>query len=327
MDTVQTDAGIVPDMETNQALARVSLLQSAAVYSKAKPRRPAEKPLKISVVTAVYNSSATVGQAIESVAGQTYPNLEHVIIEGASTDRSIAAIRAAAHPRMVLHSGRDQGIYDAFKNGIEHATGDVVGFVHSDDYLAHSRVLSQVAAEFRDPDVEAVFSDLDYVSRGDTSQVVRQWSTGPFAPERLRWGWMPAHPTLYLRRSVYERLGGFDTSYQIAADYDFILRYFSQISKHTAYIPEVLYKMRTGGESNRNLSRITQKSLEDYRAIRSNGVGDGLTLVAKNVSKLGQLLVRFGLSETQDPEAGARPTAPHATPQNSRTGDHTLLKH
>lgn len=248
--------------------------------------------MKITVITAVYNSEATVGEAIESVGRQTHPNLEHLIIEGKSKDGSLAAIERAAHDRMVLVSEPDRGIYDALNKGVTKASGDVVGFVHSDDFLAHGEVLSRIAAAFEDPQVEAVFSNLDYVSQADTSKVVRHWATGPYSTAKLKRGWMPAHPTLYLQRSVYERLGGFDTSFRIAADYDFILRYFSQATGRSAYIPEVLYKMRLGGVSNRNLARIREKMEEDLRALERNQVGGVITLVAKNVSKIGQFVRR-----------------------------------
>ena len=248
--------------------------------------------MKISVITAVYNSEDTVGEAIASVASQSYPDIEHIIVEGASSDRSLNAIEAARHERMSLVSEPDQGIYDALNKGIARATGDVVGFLHSDDFLAHGDALARVAQAFEDPGVDAVFSDLDYVSQSDPSRVVRHWSTGDFHPRRLKYGWMPAHPTLYLRREVYDRCGGFDTAFGISADYDFILRYFSQASGRSAYIPEVLYKMRLGGVSNRDLGKIRQKMAEDLLAIRRNGTGGMHTLAFKNLSKVGQFLVR-----------------------------------
>lgn len=248
--------------------------------------------MKISVITAVYNSEATVGEAIASVAAQTHPELEHVIVEGKSKDGSLAAIERATHDRMQLISEPDRGIYDALNKGIQHATGDIIGFLHSDDFLAHKKVLARIAANFEDPTVEAVFSDLDYVSQIDTSRVIRHWSTGPFHPRRLKYGWMPAHPTLYLRREVYERLGTYDINFGIAADYDFILRYFSQTTEKSVYIPEVLYKMRLGGVSNRNWAKIRQKMDEDLHAIRRNHVGGLHTLALKNLSKVGQFFVR-----------------------------------
>ncbi len=248
--------------------------------------------MKISVITAVYKSQDTVADALASVAGQSHRDLEHIIIEGASPDDSRATIERAAHDRMRMISEPDGGIYDALNKGIGLANGDVVGFLHSDDFFAHSDALARIAHAFADPEVEAVFSDLDYVAREDTLRIIRHWNTGPFHPERLKSGWMPAHPTLYLRRGVYDRIGGFDDSFRIAADYDFILRYFSQIEAKTVYIPEVLYKMRMGGVSNRDLGRIMQKMREDYRAIRRNNVGGLATLAMKNVSKLGQFVNR-----------------------------------
>jgi len=248
--------------------------------------------LKISVITAVWNSETTVGEAIASVASQTHADLEHVIMEGNSSDGSLAAIERAAHPRMRLISEPDDGIYDALNKGVKNATGDVIGFIHSDDFLAHNGALARIAAAFDDPAVEAVFSDLDYVSQADTSRVIRHWSTGPYHPRRLKYGWMPAHPTLYLRRDVYERFGAYDKNLRIAADYDFILRYFSQATGKSVYIPEVLYKMRVGGVSNRNWAKICQKMEEDMLAIRRNRVGGVYTLALKNLSKVSQFLVR-----------------------------------
>jgi glycosyltransferase len=248
--------------------------------------------LKISVITAAYKSEATVGEAIASVAAQTHPDLEHLVIEGNSEDGTFDAIERSAHDRMLLISEPDEGIYDALNKGVQNATGDVIGFIHSDDFLAHDGVLARIAAAFDDPAVEAVFSDLVYVSQADTSRVIRHWSTGPFHPRRLKYGWMPAHPTLYLRREIYERLGSYDQNFGISADYDFILRYFSQATGKSVYIPEVLYKMRVGGVSNRNWPKIRQKMEEDMLAIRRNRVGGLHTLALKNLSKVGQFLVR-----------------------------------
>ncbi|GAB3311724.1 glycosyltransferase family 2 protein [Haliea atlantica] len=247
--------------------------------------------MKISIITAVYNSENTVQEAIESVAVQKYVELEHVIVEGNSNDGSLGVIEGAAHSRMRLISEPDLGIYDALNKGIRYSTGEIVGFMHSDDFFAHDEVLLKVADAFKDPDVEAVFSDLDYVSQSDSSFIVRHWSAGHFDPRLLKYGWMPPHPTLYLRREVYDRFGTYDTSFSIAADYDFILRYFSQSPGKSAYIPEVLYKMRLGGISNKSLSKVKKKMKEDYCAIRRNRIGGAHTLVLKNFSKLKQLIV------------------------------------
>ena len=248
--------------------------------------------MKISLITAAYNSEATVGETIASVASQTYLNIEHLVVEGNSDDGTLEAIERVGHERMRLISEPDDGIYDALNKGILNATGDVIGFIHSDDLFAHDGVLARIALAFEDPAIEAVFSDLVYVSQADTSQVIRYWSTGAFHPRRLKYGWMPAHPTLYLRREAYDRFGNYDKNMCIAADYDFILRYFSKTKGKSVYIPEVLYRMRVGGISNRNWATFRQKLEEDMLAIRRNRVGGLHTLAFKKLSKVSQFLAR-----------------------------------
>lgn len=248
--------------------------------------------MKISVITAVYNSQVTVGEAIASVASQRYSDVEHLVVEGKSKDKSLAVIQRARHDRMRLISEPDGGIYDALNKGIRNASGDVLGFVHSDDVLAHENVLTSIASAFQNPAVDAVFSDLVYVSQTDTSRVVRYWKAGAFCPRCLNYGWMPPHPTLYVRREVYEKFGDYDTNLGIAADYDFILRFFSQRDSQAVYIPEVLYQMRTGGVSNQNLNKIFQKMSEDLLVIRRNRIGGFHTLVFKNLFKARQFLAR-----------------------------------
>ena len=249
--------------------------------------------MKISVITAAYNSEATIAEAIASVAAQTYSDVEHLVIEGNSDDGTLEVIESAGHGRMLLISEPDKGIYDALNKGVRNASGEVIGFIHSDDLLAHGNVLTRIACAFEDPAVEAVFGDLDYVAKGNKAVVIRHWSTGAFDPRRLKYGWMPAHPTLYLRREVYERFGDYDINFGISADYDFILRYFSQATGKSVYIPEVLYKMRVGGVSNRSWANIRQKMEEDWQAIRRNRVGGLYTLAFKNLSKVGQFLLRL----------------------------------
>lgn len=246
--------------------------------------------MKISVITAVYNRVATIGDALDSVRAQTWPDVEHVVIDGASTDGTLELLQARRDGISVLVSEPDKGIYDALNKGIARATGDVIGLMHSDDLYADQSVLADVVAAFDDPKVDAVYGDLDYVAQADTSQVIRRWRSGAYSPELLRRGWMPPHPTLYLRRQVVERWGAFDDQYRIAADYDAVLRYFGRGGIRPAYVPRVLVKMRVGGESNRSVARILLKSKEDYAALRRNKVGGLATLVWKNVGKLGQFL-------------------------------------
>ena len=246
--------------------------------------------MKISVITAVYNRVATIGDALDSLRAQTWPDVEHVVIDGASTDGTLELLQARRDGISVLVSEPDKGIYDALNKGIARATGDVIGLMHSDDLYADQSVLADVAAAFDDPKVDAVYGDLDYVAQDDTSRVIRRWRSGEYSPAMLSRGWMPPHPTLYLRRYVIEQWGVFDTSYRIAADYDAVLRYFGRGGIRPAYIPRVLVKMRVGGESNRSVARILLKSKEDYATLRQNRVGGLATLVWKNVGKLGQFL-------------------------------------
>lgn len=244
--------------------------------------------MKISVVTAVYNRQVTIGQALESVAIQSHADIDHVIQDGGSTDGTLDIIANQSNDRTYLISERDYGIYDAINRGIQRATGDVIGLMHSDDFLADPDVLAQVANMFEDHTIDGVYGDLDYVAANDTNRIIRRWRSGPYDPKKLEKGWMPPHPTLYLRREVFERHGLYDTSFRIAADYDAMLRYLIQGQIRLAYIPEVMVKMRVGGESNKSLRKVFQKSQEDYRAIRRNGVGGLGTLAMKNLSKIQQ---------------------------------------
>jgi glycosyltransferase involved in cell wall biosynthesis len=248
--------------------------------------------MKISLITAVYNNRDTVAHAVDSALAQDHPNVELIVIDGGSTDGTLDVLQGYADRLAVLVSEPDRGIYDALNKGIERASGEVVGFLHSDDLLADVTVLSRISAAFSDPAVDAAYGDLLYVRKDDPSRVVRTWRADAFTPARLARGWMPPHPTLYVRRSVYDQHGVFDTSYRIAADYDFVLRFFGRTKGGIRYIPEVLVKMRVGGASNRSFGNIVRKSSEDWRALRKNGIGGVGALVWKNLSKITQFLAR-----------------------------------
>lgn len=246
--------------------------------------------MKISVVTACFNTIRTIEATLDSVASQTFGPMEHVVVDGASTDGTWRVIKGRYDTLAVAISEPDRGIYDALNKGIARCSGEVIGFLHADDVYADADVLGRVAQAFQDPTVQAAYGDLDYVSRDEPSRVIRHWQSEPFSRRKLAWGWMPPHPTLYVRRDMYARVGGFDTSYRIAADYDMILRLFSQSDLNPVYIPSVLVRMRLGGASNRSLRNIARKSLDDWRALRNNRVGGAGALFWKNVSKLGQFL-------------------------------------
>ncbi len=248
--------------------------------------------LKISIVTAVYNRVATIRETIESVAAQSYHSIEHIVQDGCSTDGTLDAIQITANHRVNLVSEPDSGIYDGINRGIKRANGDVIGLMHSDDLFAHEGVLMMIADALSDLRIDGVYGDLQYVAADNPMHVVRHWQAGKYQPIKLKRGWMPPHPTLYLRREIFDQWGLYDTSYQIAADYDAMLRYLVKGQIKLAYIPEVLVKMRVGGESNRSLGRVLLKSREDLQAVRQNSVGGMVTVAYKNLSKLPQFFKR-----------------------------------
>jgi glycosyltransferase involved in cell wall biosynthesis len=251
---------------------------------------PTNSAPRISVITAVRNARLTIETCLNSVSAQTYRYREHVVVDGLSTDGTTELIKTRKERIDVLLSEADTGIYNALNKGLRLCTGDVVGFLHADDVYAHNDVLARIAAAFGDPSVSIVYGDLLYVSSTDLSKAVRYWKAGAFERHKLSRGWMPPHPTMYVRRTIYEQIGGFDESYRIASDYDCILRILAQEGIRAAYLPEVLVKMRLGGASNGSLKNLVRKSAEDYRALRRHQVGGLLALLAKNLRKVGQFV-------------------------------------
>ncbi|MCH4565430.1 glycosyltransferase [Halomonas sp. EGI 63088] len=250
------------------------------------------QPIKISIITACYNSEKTIGEAIASLKRQSWPNVEHVVVDGLSSDATVDIARQTLDEADVLISEKDKGIYDALNKGIKHATGDVVGFLHSDDLYAHDNVLSHVAESFADPGKGAVYGDLEYVSAIDTTKIVRYWKSGSFNQKKLKRGWMPPHPTFFMRRDLYNELGGFDLEFRISGDYDALLRYLSNGKVSVSYLSEVLVKMRVGGVSNRSLSSIMKKTREDIDAMARNDINPWFALGYKNLSKIPQFFRR-----------------------------------
>lgn len=226
-------------------------------------------PVSISIVTATKNCAKTLPDCLGSIKNQNYISREHVIVDGASTDGTLEIINQHSDQITKFVSENDKGIYDALNKGIQLSTGDVIGFLHADDMFTSDDVLSRIAQAFEDPEVCAVYGDLDYVSKNDITKVIRRWRSNPFRKGDLAWGWMPAHPTLYVRREWYLKIGGFDVSYVIAADYWSVLKLFMSPSFKALHIPHVLVAMRTGGVSNKSINAIIQKSMEDWRALRS----------------------------------------------------------
>lgn len=244
--------------------------------------------LKISLITVCFNSVKTIRDTLNSINSQTYKKIEHIVIDGVSTDGTLDILYSAESRVSKLVSEKDNGIYDALNKGINYSSGDVIGFMHADDVFENQDVLQKVAAAFEDPTVDAIYGDLVYVQYNNTEKVVRYWKSGAYDNKSLSYGWMPPHPTFYVRRSVYERLGVFDTRYRISADYDIILRFLAGGQISPIYIPKVFVRMRVGGISNGSLKTVFRKSMEDLKIIKRNKVGGIFTLFCKNFRKLPQ---------------------------------------
>ena len=247
------------------------------------------KYMKISIITITYNSAKTLDRALTSVQSQSYKDIEHIIVDGASTDGSRELIEAYAkkHKNVRWVSEKDEGIYNALNKGIRMATGDIIGFLHSDDVLYSSDSIGQIAAAFASQEVDVVYGDLQYCKG---NKVVRRWKSNDFHRSSLKYGWMIPHPTMYVRKEVYEQVGEYDEWFRISADYDMILRIL-KAGYQTHYIPQVLVCMEVGGASNKNTKARLSKTQEDLIVLSKNHVCAGLLTVAlKQIRKTKQFL-------------------------------------
>lgn len=240
--------------------------------------------LKISIITVCFNSVQTIADTLRSVRAQTNGNIEHIIVDGGSNDDTLVVVAAEAMSSHKLVSEKDNGIYDAMNKGIALATGDIIGFINSDDFYPSPDVLSVVASAFESSGADCCYGDLCYVQQGDVAKTVRYWRSAPFETGMFGRGWCPPHPTFFVRREVYARLGGFDLSFKIAADFELMARYLegAHISSH--YIPKVLVKMRLGGTTNRSLSNIFKQNMEIRRALSK--IGQHSSLVSFLLNKI-----------------------------------------
>jgi glycosyltransferase len=255
--------------------------------------------MKVSVITVVLNNREYVEDCIKSVLSQTYKNVEYIIVDGGSTNGTIEIIKK--HERKISKwiSEPDKGIYDAMNKGITLATGEIIGFLHVDDVYAHNRVIETVVSHVIDNDVDSCYGDLLYVNKKNPDKVVRYWKSCPYRDGLFRYGWMPPHPTFFVKREIYEKYDYFNTDFKIAADYELMLRFLERCKISTCYIPEVLIKMRLGGVSNRSLLNIMRKSYEDYKAWKVNNLNGGLyAILLKNISKIPQFFRRYNTGES-----------------------------
>lgn len=227
---------------------------------------------KISIITASFRSESTILDTLRSVNRQTYENIEQIIVDGASKDRTLEIVQSEGERVAHVLSERDSGIYDAYNKGLALANGEIIGFLNSDDFYCAENVIEKVVAAFEDESVEACYGDLVYVDRDKTEKITRHWKSRPYSEGIFKNAFVPAHPTLFLRKSVYEKAGGFNLTYRLAADYEFMLRIFHQFNIKSVYIPEILVKMRTGGATGESLDSIKRQNKEIFNALEQHDV-------------------------------------------------------
>ena len=244
--------------------------------------------MKVSIITATYNSAATIADTVRSLECQSYSDIEYIVIDGASKDKTLDIIRENCSRVSVLVSEPDKGIYDALNKGIEKATGDIVGFLHSDDLLAYPDAIKDLVQTMESIQADCVYADLDYVDQNDPSKVVRHWVSGFFNIGKLKWGWMPPHPTYYMKRELYRAWGGFNLEYKIASDYDSILRFLQKDRLVIGYLPAVVMKMRVGGASNNTIRNLIRKMKEEVVIMNRNNIFWPVAIIGKRISKLHQ---------------------------------------
>lgn len=228
--------------------------------------------IKVSIITVTYNSAKYVDDCINSIIRQNYKNIEYIVIDGNSTDGTLDIIKKYSSYITKLVSEEDDGMYDALNKGMQLATGDVVGILNSDDVLAAADVISEIVNCFQQNNVDSLYGDLVYVDPFDLQKVLRFWKGLPYDRRRFKYGWMPAHPTFYIRRELIEKFGGYESRYFTAADFEFMVRYLFYFKVSSCYLPRLIVKMRMGGASNESLGRRLIANRRDYLAMKKNKI-------------------------------------------------------
>jgi glycosyltransferase involved in cell wall biosynthesis len=233
--------------------------------------------MKISIITVTYNSASVIEDCLNSVKGQTYNDVEHIVVDGLSSDSTLSILNSKKNQLSNLIIEEDNGIYDAMNKGIRLAKGDIIGFLNSDDFYASKDVLSNVANTFdKKPSIQACYADLIYIDKKKLSKIIRYWKSSDFIPGLFMRGWCPPHPTFFARRTVYENFGGFNLDYSISADFELMFRLLEIKKISVDYVPEIWVKMRTGGTSNKNFKNIWLQNQEIIRAFQSHGISVNL---------------------------------------------------
>ncbi|MCX6296707.1 MAG: glycosyltransferase family 2 protein [Bacteroidetes bacterium] len=245
--------------------------------------------MKVSIITVCYNSSETIEMTIKSVLSQNYSNIEYIIVDGASADSTLNIVERYRSKIATIISEKDKGIYFAINKGIALATGDIIAILHADDFYTNEKVISTVVNCFQQNNVDAVYGDLQYVDRIDTNKIKRNWISGTYLKQNFLKGWMPPHPSFFVKKECYDKFGMFNTALKSAADYELMLRLLYKYNCSVAYLPIVLVKMRIGGKSNVSFVNRLQANREDKKAWKINNLKPSFsTFIRKPLSKLGQ---------------------------------------
>jgi glycosyltransferase involved in cell wall biosynthesis len=250
--------------------------------------------MKISIITVTFNSADYIENCLNSISNQLYDNVEHIVIDGKSTDNTLNFLNSKRRQLATLLSEKDCGIYDAMNKGINLANGDVIGFLNSDDFYASNKILSKVANIFKDnPSIDACYADLTYIDRVNENIIIRYWKSNQFVPGSFSKGWCPPHPTFFVRSSVYKKFGKFNINYQIAADVELMMRLIEIKKINVLYIPEIWVKMRMGGLSNKSLKNIIKLNKEIFYALKSYNLPRNpfIFFTYKMISRFKQFLI------------------------------------
>jgi len=245
--------------------------------------------MKISIITVVWNNKETIKDAIDSVLSQTYKNIEYIVVDGASSDGTVEIVQSYGDKINTFVSEKDKGIYDAMNKGIKLATGDVIGILNSDDFYENNKVIEKIVDIFNNKNCDAIYGDLIYVDSKNINKIVRYWKSKLYKKGLFQKGWHPAHPTFFVKKEIYEKYGLFNLDFKIAADYEIMLRFIEKHKIKIYYVPEVLVKMRMGGESNQSVKNIIKANIESYKAWQINNLQiNPLKFLLKPLSKIFQ---------------------------------------
>lgn len=247
--------------------------------------------MKVTIITAVYNGAEHIKSCIESVLSQDHPDIEYIVVDGASKDNTLEIVKSFGSKIAKVISEKDKGMYDAMNKGLAHATGDIVGILNSDDFYANSHIISEIVSTFESSKADSLYADIAFVSKENLNKTVRYYSSGSFKPWKFRFGYMPAHPSFFLKRSIYEKYGFFKSDYKLCADFDLLVRLYHTHKISSIYLPKMVVKMRMGGKSNQSIENIMLLNREILRGCLENGINTNIAFIyLKYFTKIFELL-------------------------------------